>query len=164
MTFFKTVWMTGVAAALCAAAALASAAISSADLTQERAGVEQWKARRLASLTSETGWLTLTGLYWLKPGENTFGRAKSNTLVLDNKSLAERAGAFVVKDGKVHFVARKGANVTHEGKPVSDIELASDLTSEPTVLQSGSLSFYLIDRVGRLGVRVRDTESPHAAD
>jgi len=161
MTFFKTVWMTGVAAALCAAAALASAAISSADLTQERAGVEQWKARRLASLTSETGWLTLTGLYWLKPGENTFGRAKSNTLVLDNKSLAERAGAFVVKDGKVHFVARKGANVTHEGKPVSDIELASDLTSDPTVLKSGSLSFYLIERVGKLGIRVRDSENPH---
>jgi uncharacterized protein (DUF1684 family) len=161
MTFFKTVWMTGVAAALCAAAALASAAISSADLTQERAGVEQWKARRVASLTSETGWLTLTGLYWLKPGENTFGRAKSNTLVLDNKSLAERAGAFVVKDGKVHFVARKGANVTHEGKPVSDIELASDLTSDPTLLKSGSLSFYLIERVGKLGIRVRDSENPH---
>ena len=161
MTFFKTVWMTGVAAALCAAAALASAAISSADLTQERAGVEQWKARRVASLTSETGWLTLTGLYWLKPGENTFGRAKSNTLVLDNKSLAERAGAFVVKDSKVHFVARKSANVTHEGKPVSDIELASDLTSDPTVLKSGSLSFYLIERVGKLGIRVRDSENPH---
>jgi uncharacterized protein (DUF1684 family) len=161
MTFFKTVWMTGAAAALCAAATLASAAISSADLTQERAGVEQWKARRLASLTGETGWLTLTGLYWLKPGENTFGRAKSNTLVLDNKSLEGRAGAFVVKDGKVHFIARKGANVTHEGKPVSDIELASDLTSDPTVLKSGSLSFYLIERVGKLGIRVRDSENPH---
>ncbi len=41
------------------------------------------------------------------------------------------------------------------------IELASDLTSEPTVLQSGSLSFYLIERVGKLGVRVRDSENPH---
>jgi uncharacterized protein len=162
MSFFKTVWMTGAAAALCAAA-LASAAISSAELTQERTNVEQWKARRVASLTSETGWLTLTGLYWLKPGENTFGRAKSNTLVLDNKSLAERAGSFVVKDGKVRFVARKGASVavTHDGKAVSDLELASDLTSDPTILKSGSLSFYLIERVGKLGIRVRDSENPH---
>jgi uncharacterized protein (DUF1684 family) len=160
MSFFRTIWMTGSAVAL-GVAALASAAISSPDLAQERVNVEQWKAKRLASLTSDTGWLTLAGLYWLKPGENTFGRAKSNTLVLDNKSLAERAGSFVVKDQKVRFVARRGANVTHDGKPVSEIELASDLSSEPTILQSGTLSFYLIDRVGRLGVRVRDTESPH---
>jgi len=138
MSFYKTVWMMGATVALCAAS-LASAALDSAQLAQERANVEQWKARRVASLTSETGWLTLTGLYWLKPGNNTFGRAKSNTLVLDNKSLAERAGTFVVKDGKVHFLAGKGANVTHDGQPVSDIELASDLTSDPTMLKSGSL-------------------------
>ena len=160
MTFFKTVWMTGTAVALCAAS-LASAALGSAELAQERSNVEQWKARRLASLTSETGWLTLTGLYWLKPGENTFGRAKSNTLVLDNKSVAERAGAFVVKNGKVRFVARKGANVTHDGQPVSDIELASDLTSDPTMLKSGAVTFYLIERVGKLGIRVRDSDNPH---
>jgi uncharacterized protein len=160
MSFFKTLWMTGTAVALCAAG-LASAAITGSDLAQERTNVEQWKARRLASLTSDTGWLTLAGLYWLKPGENTFGRAKSNTLVLDNKSLAERAGSFVVKDQKVHFVARKGTVVTHDGKPVTDLELASDLTSDPTVLKSGSLSFYLIERVGKLGIRVRDSENPH---
>jgi uncharacterized protein len=160
MSFFKTVWMTGAVVALCAAS-LVSAAIGSAELTQERANVEQWKARRLASLTSETGWLTLAGLYWLKPGENTFGRAKSNTLVLDNKSLPDRAGAFVVKDGKVRFVARKGASVTHEGMPVTDIEMASDLARDTTLLKSGSLTFYLIERVGKLGIRVRDSENPH---
>jgi uncharacterized protein len=160
MSFFKTVWMTGAVVALCAGSVV-SAAISSADLAQERQGVEQWQARRLASITSETGWLTLAGLYWLKPGENTFGRAKSNTLVLDNKSLAERAGSFVVEGQKVRFVARKGATVTHDGKPVGDIELASDITSDPTMLKSGSLTFYLIERVGKLGIRVRDSENPH---
>ncbi len=41
----------------------------------------------------------------------------------------------------VHFVAKKGAGVTHEGKPVTDIELAADTTGKPTLLQSGSLTF-----------------------
>src|ERR1041384_8586095 len=104
MSFFKTAWILGAAATLCAAS-LASATISNEDLAKERQGVEQWKARRVASLTSETGWLTLNGLFWLKPGKNTFGRSKSNALVLDNKSLAERAGAFVVEGHKVSFVA-----------------------------------------------------------
>jgi uncharacterized protein (DUF1684 family) len=161
MTFFKTVWIAGAAVALCAASA-GSLALNKDELTQERQTVEQWKARRVASLTSETGWLTLSGLYWLKPGENTFGRAKSNSLVLDNKSLADRAGSFVVKDQKVRFVAGKGgASVTHDGKPVNEIELASDLTGEPTLLKSGSVTFYLIERVGKLGIRVRDSENPH---
>ena len=35
--------------------------------------IEQWQAKRLASLTGESGWLTLIGLFWLKEGKNTFG-------------------------------------------------------------------------------------------
>jgi hypothetical protein len=131
------------------------------ELAQERQVVEQWKARRLASLTSETGWLTLAGLYWLKPGENTFGRAKSNALRLDNESLANQAGAFVLNGNKVRFVARKGAGVTHEGEPVSEIDLAPDTTGKPTLLKSGALTFFVIDRDGRLGIRVRDSENVH---
>jgi uncharacterized protein (DUF1684 family) len=138
-----------------------STAPSSAELAQERQALEQWKANRLARLTSETGWLTLTGLYWLEPGENTFGRAKSNSLVLDNEALASKAGAFVMNGTQVKFVARKGAGITHEGKPVSEIDLVADTAGEPTVLNSGSLAFFLIERGGKLGVRVRDVNSPH---
>ena len=47
------------------------------------ADIESWRAQRVARLTSETGWLTLVGLYWFKPGENTFGRDADNALVLD---------------------------------------------------------------------------------
>ncbi len=171
--FLKAFCRAGAATALCAATFITASAsdlatagnqprvLSGAELAQERQNVELWKARRLASLTSETGWLTLTGLFWLKPGDNTFGRAKSNALRLDNPALARKAGSFVVEGKRVRFVARKGAGVTHDGMPVTNIDLASDMTSEPTLLQSGSLTFYLIERVGQLGIRVRDSENPH---
>ena len=132
-----------------------------AELAQERQNVEQWKARRVASLTSESGWLTLTGLYWLQPGENTFGSAMSNKLHLDNDALPGEAGSFIVDGAKVVFVAREGAGIVHDGKPVTEIELASDLTDHPTMLTSGSLTFFLIERVGQLGIRVRDSENPY---
>ena len=158
-------WTAVVATALgmasLAAAEMPSSSLSGADLAQERQLVEQWKARRLASLTSDTGWLTLTGLYWLEPGENTFGRSKSNALPLDNKALANEAGSFVLEGGKVRFVARKGVGVTHDGEPVSEIELAADTTGKPTLLKSGSVTFFLIERAGKLGVRVRDSENVH---
>ncbi|MEJ1960575.1 MAG: DUF1684 domain-containing protein [Gammaproteobacteria bacterium] len=171
--FLKAFCTAAGTAALCAvslaagsATALATAevqahAIGAVDLQQEREIVEQWKAQRLERLTSETGWLTLNGLFWLKPGDNPFGRAKSNSLILDHKALAPAAGTFVVRGSKVRFVANQGAGITHDGKPVTDIELAADDTEAPTLLQSGSLTFFLIQRAGQLGIRVRDSENPH---
>jgi uncharacterized protein (DUF1684 family) len=45
------------------------------------------------------------------------------------------------------------------------VDLKSDADGgKPTVLASGSLQFFVIERVGRLGVRVRDTQSPLRAN
>mgnify|MGYP001798087915 CR=1 FL=1 len=41
--------------------------------TTYEADIEAWRGRRLANLTAPTGWLSLTGLYWLKEGENECG-------------------------------------------------------------------------------------------
>jgi uncharacterized protein (DUF1684 family) len=143
-----------------ASVAVEPGTLSAAELAQERQEVASWKTERLASLTGETGWPTLVGLFWLKPGENTFGSASTSSLHLDNHSLAGEAGTFVLEGKKVRFVARPGAGVTHDGQAVTTIELAADTTGDPTLLKSGSLTFYLIERVGNLGIRVRDSESP----
>jgi uncharacterized protein len=129
-------------------------------LQAERSSVEAWRERRVSELTSDTGWLTLTGLFWLKQGDNSFGRAASNALALDNPALADTAGTFVVSGREVRFVAHTGAGVTHDGHPVSALELATDATAEPTVLASGTLRFFVIERAGNLGVRVRDLNNP----
>jgi len=131
-----------------------------ADLQAERISIDTWRAERVGRLTSDTGWLTLAGLFWLKEGENSFGRASSNALVLDNTSLADTAGSFVLTGQRVRFVARPGAGVTHDGQAVTSLELASDAQGQPTMLASGSLRFFVIERAGNLGVRVRDLDNP----
>lgn len=138
-----------------------SAGASSADLEAERTSIEAWRAERLRRLTSESGWLTLCGLFWLKQGENSFGRGASNALVLDNPSLAEHAGSFLRSEHGVRFIAAPGGGVTREGQPVSSLDLVPDTAGEPTVLASGSLRFFIIERAGNLGVRVRDLDNPH---
>jgi len=143
-----------------ALASLAGPAIASSPGDAERHAVETWRAERLAGLKSETGWLTLVALYWLKDGENTVGRAPGNSLLLDHAGLADTLGSFFLQDGAVRFVARPGANVLHDGEPVTELALASDRDGEPTVLAAGSLRFFVIDRAGHLGIRVRDTEHP----
>jgi uncharacterized protein (DUF1684 family) len=146
--------------AFAALAFLASAGAPAVDTEDERANVEQWKAQRLVSLTSDTGWLSLVGLFWLDPGENSFGRDPKNTLVLDNAHLAATAGSFFLKGTQVRFVAQPNAHVTHEGQPVTSIDMVSDASSEPTVLETGSLQFYIIERDGHVGIRARDADNP----
>src|SRR5205823_2893056 len=93
-----------------------------------------------------------------------FGRAAANALLLDNTSLADTAGSFVLAGRQVRFVAAPGAGVTHDGRAVSSLDLTSDAQGEPTVLASGSLRFFVIERAGNLGVRVRDSLKARLGD
>ncbi|MFQ5528417.1 MAG: hypothetical protein ACE5GX_19460, partial [Thermoanaerobaculia bacterium] len=38
--------------------------------------IEEWRAKRDASLRKDDGWLTLVGLHWLEEGDNAFGAAE----------------------------------------------------------------------------------------
>ena len=134
-------------------------AAAGSNLQSERASVEKWRTERVAELTNDTGWLNLVGLYWLAEGPNTFGRAASNTLVLDHPSLAPTAGTFVLANGHVTFRATPNSGITHGGQPVTSIDMVSDAKESPTVVSSGPLRFFVIERAGKLGVRVRDVDS-----
>ena len=127
----------------------------------EHARIDAWRAQRLASLTGETGWLTPIALYWLKDGENSFGRASERAFSLDDAALAADTGVFVLTDGRVRYDAPASKAMTYLGKPVTSIDLVSDAHEKPTELIAGSLHFMLIDRAGHLGIRVRDSVSPN---
>jgi uncharacterized protein (DUF1684 family) len=130
------------------------------DAAQAQRDVEQWRAARVGRLTSPTGWLTLVGLYWFNEGANSFGRAEKNTLVLDHKTMPNTLGTFTLSKGKVIFTADPGSTVTQAGKPVKSIAMRPDTSDEPTVLDAGPIEFFVIERVGKMGLRVRDTEHP----
>ena len=139
----------------------AAASGSVVDPNGEQAEVTEWRARRIEALKSDEGWLTLAGLFWLKEGENRFGRDGGNDLVLENPALAAHCGTFALSGHSVRFTAAQGSGVTYQGRLVSSLELRADNTEEPTVLAAGSLRFFLIERAGLLGVRVRDLDNPH---
>jgi uncharacterized protein (DUF1684 family) len=133
-------------------------------LAAEQAEVSQWRTARLQALTSDTGALSLVALLWLTDGDNSFGRGAANALVLDNPSLAGQAGTFRVQGQTVRFIARPDSGITHHGEPVTDLLMSTDAAGEPTVISSGSLRLFVIERAGRLGVRVRDLDSPRRRD
>ena len=121
--------------------------------------LSQWQQKRWADLKSETGWLTLVGLFWLKEGENKFGSDAANDIALADKQLSAHAGTFALRNGVVKLDASQ-ADFTVDGKPVQSLELKTDDDAKPTIVRLGSLSFQIIKRGDRLGVRVKDSQNP----
>ncbi|HVN76913.1 MAG TPA: DUF1684 domain-containing protein [Thermoanaerobaculaceae bacterium] len=126
------------------------------------AEIEAWRARRLAALTADDGWLTVTGLFWLRPGENRFGSAAGNEIVLPGRETPAVAGTLdLLPDGAVVAHPLAGAGVTLGGGPAGVQRLRSDRDGgTPDVLRIGSVSVYVIDRSGKLAARVKDARNP----
>ncbi len=129
--------------------------------------VAAWKKTRFERLQRPDGWLTLVGLGWLKPGDNSVGSDPASAVVLPAGKAPPRLGTLqLVGSGDrrtLLFRAEKGVAVTHEGAPVSTLEMVADADaaadSGPTELVHGSLTFFAIRRGDRLGVRVKDSEA-----
>lgn len=122
--------------------------------------VAEWRAERDAGLRSPDGWLALVGLHWLAPGENHVGAHPANEVVLHGHEIPPRVGSLWVDDGVVRLVPHAGVEVLHEGSPVGEMVLADDRGGHPTVLEIGTLRFFVIRRGDRLGVRVKDSAAP----
>ncbi len=105
------------------------------------------------------GWLSVAGLFWLKEGQNTFGSAASNAIVLPQDAAPPHAGWFDLKAGKVVLGLGSGVAASVAGRSVTEGELRSDTTGSPDVLALGRLSLYVIQRGGRFGIRLKDPES-----
>jgi len=124
-----------------------------------RAEIEQWRAQRLERLTAEDGWLTLVGLHWLQDGPNRFGSDPGNEVVLDAPGIPPIAGTFEVTGDGIIARAPAGAAVTVNGEPFTETIAVPDANGNPDIFSVGRLRLFIIDRNGRLGVRVKDPES-----
>ena len=124
-----------------------------------RREVEAWQKARDARLRSDSGWLTLVGLYWLQAGPNRFGAAADNQLVLPAGSPAH-AGTLRLEAGKVSVELTSGVAATVAGQPITAAALKSDAGgAEPDVLTLGAVTLQIIERQGHLAVRVKDKNS-----
>jgi uncharacterized protein (DUF1684 family) len=140
-------------------------AVSGAIDAGYRREVERWRREREARLTADGGWLTVAGLFWLKPGSNRFGADAKNDIVLPAHSAPPAAGRFVLEGGQVSVEVAPGAAVTIAGKPVSKAALKTDAGgAAPDVLALGALTMQIIARGDRLGVRLKDMRSQARRD
>jgi uncharacterized protein (DUF1684 family) len=92
----------------------------------------QWRAHYEASLKAPDGWLSVAGLTWLHEGANS---------VELPPGASQKTIALRVDRGKV----------TYQGRL-----LKTDDAEHPDVLKFGDVSLTIIERGGKVGVRIRD--------
>jgi uncharacterized protein (DUF1684 family) len=69
-------------------------------------------------------------------------------------------GRLRLEGGKVVFTNSGGSAITVDGQPAgSSVALKSDASGNPDIVRAGTVSFFLIKRGDRLGVRVKDSAS-----
>ncbi len=121
--------------------------------------IEQWHKNRVTSLKSETGWLNIVGLYWLKEGENTFGSSVENTIVFPKGKAAEKLGTFILKDGIVSLNVNPDVTITANNKTFNSGIIFDEKKDSTTTLSHKNLRWFIIKRGTKYGVRLRDLES-----
>jgi uncharacterized protein (DUF1684 family) len=143
-----------------AAAAVAPASVAAPDPAY-RAEVQKWRDEREARLKGDGGWLQVAGLFWLKEGDNAFGTDPKGAIVLPAGSAPAHAGVFELKSGKVAVRMEPGVEASVGGKTAATLELRPDVPGPPDVVKLGPrLTLHVIERGGRLGIRMKDTQSP----
>ena len=131
-------------------AAIAIALVACHDNKQFQQDEQAWRAKRLASLSKPDGWLSLVGLFWLHPGGNDVTLPAHPQPVVAHFDVANNIVTIA-----------PSPSVTIDGKPVAAPTPLVDDTNDngPTLMKSGTLTFNVIRRNDRFGIRVKDPES-----
>ncbi len=152
----RAAWPILAAALFAVAACGGKAAAPEPDYLAE---VESWREERMAGLRKPDGWLSLAGLYWLAEGDSTVGADPASDLVFPLGKAEQRVGVLSRTGRQVSFAAAPGVLVSHDGEPVTVLDLVSDAAGNPTMLEHGSLRFHVIERGERVGLRLKDLDS-----
>jgi len=117
-----------------------------------------WREKRNNELRAEDGWLSVAGLFWLKPGSNSFGSGKGMSIVLS--SAPENVGTLELANGVVTLRVADGVTVNAGTEAVRTHEMRFDGEKQPAPFVVGSLKLSVIKRGERYGLRVKDKNNP----
>jgi len=116
---------------------------------------DKWKTELVDDL--KQNWLPLAGLFWLKPGENSFGSDPGNTIVFPKGPA--HAGVFELNGDDVTVKFSADTHAAVDGKAITNAALQPDTSDKRTIVEMGSLRFHVIKRGQRVGIRLKDLDS-----
>ncbi len=122
--------------------------------------IETWHQNREINLKKETGWLTVSGLFWLEEGENTFGSGMENKIVFPTGKAAAQIGSFALSNDEVKLTILPHVDVKRNDSLFTNgVIFNKNIEEQSVILSHKNLRWFIIKRGNRYGVRLRDLES-----
>jgi uncharacterized protein (DUF1684 family) len=134
---------------------------------QQSATFEQdlamWRTQHAAELQKPDGWLALTGLVWLEPGDNSVGSAADNKVRLPASGPAH-VGVLHLEGMIVSLRPPAGGfpeGLLVDGKPAQAQELHTNPGNDKgnPRITIGALNCYAVRRSDRFALRIKDAKS-----
>ena len=120
--------------------------------------IQAWRNQQEADLRAEDGWLSVVGLFWLHEGENSVGSNPDCEVVLPLR-LPAHLGTLIFSPQGVVLQVADGAGPVRVGGQLVRESVLSDDPLHPTLVQVEQVTFFVIRRGDRVGVRMRDAAS-----
>lgn len=120
---------------------------------------QEWRRQRHEELAGPDSWFGVAGLFWLEEGGNAVGSGPDCPVRLPSGPV--RLGVLRVEAGGVVWQGAAAGVVVEASVGAAGggaIRLATDRAGPPSVLHWQALSWFVIERQGRLAVRVRNRE------
>jgi uncharacterized protein (DUF1684 family) len=125
-----------------------------------------WRAHYVADLLKSDGWLSLAGLEWLQPGDNSVGSAAGNKIHL---STGPAQLAILHLEGETVSLNPPAGGFPPDflvaGAPAKSQSLRAEANNDKVSphLTFSTLNMYVIRREARFALRIKDSHSPAIA-
>ena len=122
-----------------------------------------WRAEHAAELVKPDGWLSLVGLEWLQPGDNSVGSAAGNKIQLPGGPAHL---AVLHLESEIVTLNPPAGGFPQDFLVAGAPAKAQPLRAEPNNdkvaprMTIGSLNIYVIRRENRFALRIKDAKSP----
>jgi uncharacterized protein (DUF1684 family) len=158
---FPSRFRVGLPCALCLASFLAP--VYRAQVPSAVQDLSAWRAQHAAELQKPDGWLSLAGLEWLAPGDNSVGSAADNKIHLPASGPAH-IGILRLQGAAVTLLAPPDGfpeGLLIDGNPAQPQELktGADTDKGNPRITVGTLNFYAVRRGDRFALRIKDAKS-----
>jgi len=120
--------------------------------------IKIWQAEQVRAVTNPDGWLSLIGLFWLKEGETAFGSSELNNIQFPVHT-PDYIGKFILENGNVNMSISENVPVIIGEEELKEINLVADQDGTPNIATLDSLSWYLIRRENRYGIRLKNAKN-----
>ena len=124
--------------------------------------VANWRTQHTAELLKPDGWLSLAGLEWLQPGDNSVGSATDNKIRLSSGPahlvVLHLEGQAVTLNPPAEGFPR---DLLVAGAPAQSQSLQAEANNDKVSphFTIGTLNMYVIRREARFALRIKDSHS-----